>query len=38
MTVEARQPAFDYALSKYFDGELDKRTIAIIGRDSTACG
>lgn len=36
--IEPRRPVFDHALNKYFNGELDKRTIAIVGRGSTACG
>ena len=29
--IEPRDSAFERALSKYFDGELDERTIAILG-------
>ena len=29
--IEPRDGAFEHALDKYFDGELDERTIAIIG-------
>ena len=32
--IEPRRSTFERALDKYFDGELDERTIAIIGRPS----
>ena len=32
--VEPRNDVFERALDKYFNGELDERTIAIIGRPS----
>ena len=32
--IEPRRSTFQRALDKYFDGELDERTIAIIGRPS----
>jgi uncharacterized protein (DUF1810 family) len=31
--IEPRRSAFGDALDKYFDGELDERTMAIVGRD-----
>ena len=30
--IEPRRSAFELALDKYFNGELDERTIAIVGR------